>query len=321
MHKAKQELSYFNIDVRKMLGCLLLAAAIGSATVVYNTSTEQILKQDNQTVIHEQTHVVIEPVPAPAVTEVVTSDRTIYEVASGDTVWNIARKLKPGNTTLLDYANALMHLNGINASKPHLTIGASINVPNSRDIKGIVLPTIKVKFNLDDPELIRFIKEAEGTAEVQQVLKRKLLNGKIGPSFRNGKFYPYKDPHGYYTIGYGSLISKTSAKAQKYKNGITKQEADKLLRSDMERVYDEFVLLLQKKNAVGLPREVQMALYEMTYNMGSGSLAEFNRMWKNISKGRYVRAGKELKNSAWSSQVQKERVQRLTAMISMKDFS
>lgn len=64
-----------------------------------------------------------------------------------------------------------------------------------------------------------FIRKYEGTKEYQE--------GK--GYYRDGKFYQYQDSAGYWTIGYGHLISK-----DEYKNGITSDEAEKIFEKDLD---------------------------------------------------------------------------------------
>lgn len=309
MHKANQELSYFSRRYRQLLSGLLLVAAIGSTMELRHSAVQF----DNLNIIQQQTLIV------PSEVVLGTSDRSKYEVANGDTVWEKTQNLQPESGTTVNHVQSDKVLD--RAISKELKIGANYSVPNNEELIDPKLPAIRVKFTLDDPELISLIKEAEGTAEIQSKLKQTTLYGSKAPSFRKGKFYPYRDPHGNYTIGYGHLISKTRNKVpQRLARGITKQEAEDLLRSDMERVYSDYVLMLQQKRATNLPREVQMALFEMTFNMGSGGVNNFNRMWSKLRKGQYTHASKELKNSAWSKQIQKERFNRLAGMISMKNY-
>lgn len=310
MHKANQELSYFSTKRYSLvLSGLLLVAAIGS-TMNINHSAVQF---DNPNIIQQQTLIV------PSKVALGTSDRSKYEVANGDTVWEKTQDLPPESGFPINHAQSDKALD--RAISKDLKLSANYSAPNTEELVDPTLPAIRVKFSLDDPELIELIKEAEGTMEIQSKLKQRTLYGTVAPSFRKGKFYPYRDPHGNYTIGYGHLISKTRNKVpQRFARGITKQEAEDLLRSDMERVYNDYVLMLQKKRATNLPREVQMALFEMTFNMGSGGVNNFNRMWSKLRKGQYNHASKELKNSAWSKQIQKERFNRLAGMISMKQY-
>ena len=229
------------------------------------------------------------------------STRVQYEVKLGDTPWTISRSVKPDNVLIKDYVNVLNTVNKGTVLMP----GSTVHIPNEEDLKGVSLPTVDIHFELNNPELLLNIKEAEGTIQLQSTTKRKLLGGKYGYSYRNNKFYPYQDSHGNWTIAYGHFLGKSneSSKAHKFRNGITVHQANELLRSDMDKAYLDFVLMLQKKNATDLPADVQMALFEMTFNMGSGKVTDFKRMWKSLNKGNYLKASKEMKNSLWARQV------------------
>ncbi len=227
--------------------------------------------------------------------------RVQYEVKLGDTVWKIAQTVKPENVLIKDYVNVLSSVNKGTVLVP----GSTVHIPNDEDLKEVSLPTVDIHFELNNPELLLNIKEAEGTIQLQSTTKRKLLGGKYGYSFRNNKFYPYQDSHGNWTIGYGHFLGKSNEvlKADKFRRGISIHAAEEMLRSDMEKAYMDFVLMLQKKNATDLPYEVQIALFELTFNMGSGKVNDFKRMWKSLHKGNYLKASKELKNSQWAKQV------------------
>src|SRR5215475_10158516 len=49
--------------------------------------------------------------------------------------------------------------------------------------------------------------------------------------YHDGKFWIYKDSIGFSTIGYGRLVQ---GKEEQYKNGITEEQADAMLREDIE---------------------------------------------------------------------------------------
>lgn len=245
------------------------------------------------------------------------STRVQYEVKLGDTQWTIAQSVKPDNVLIKDYVNVLSTVNKGNVLKP----GSTLHIPNEEDLKGVSLPTVDIHFELNNPELLLNIKEAEGTIQLQSTTKRKLLGGKYGYSFRNNKFYPYQDSHGNWTIGYGHFLGKSGEvlKADKFRRGISVHQANEFLRTDMEKAYLDFVLMLQKKNATDLPADVQMALFEMTFNMGSGKVTDFKRMWKSLDKGNYLKASKELKNSLWAKQVG-DRATRIVDLVAASHF-
>lgn len=229
------------------------------------------------------------------------SQRVQYEVKLGDTVWDIAQTVKPENVLIKDYVNVLSTVNKGDVLVP----GSTLVIPNEDDLKGVSLPTVDIHFELKNPELLLNIKEAEGSIQLQSTTKRKLLGGKYGYSFRNNKFYPYQDSHGNWTIGYGHFLGRSNevSKAEKFRRGISVHQANEFLNNDMDKAYSDFVLMLQKKNATDLPADVQMALFEMTFNMGSGKVTDFKRMWKSLNNGNYRRASREMKNSLWAKQV------------------
>lgn len=245
------------------------------------------------------------------------STRVQYEVKLGDTQWTIAQSVKPDNVLIKDYVNVLSTVNKGNVLKP----GSTVHIPNEEDLKGVSLPTVDIHFELNNPELLLNIKEAEGTIQLQSTTKRKLLGGKYGYSFRNNKFYPYQDSHGNWTIGYGHFLGKSNqvSKAEKFRRGISVHQANEFLRTDMDKAYLDFVLMLQKKNATDLPSDVQMALFEMTFNMGSGKVTDFKRMWKSLNKGNYLKASKEMKNSLWAKQVG-DRATRIVDLVAASHF-
>jgi GH24 family phage-related lysozyme (muramidase) len=59
----------------------------------------------------------------------------------------------------------------------------------------------------------------------------------------------------------------------------------------------------------------RMALVDFLFNLGLGRASKFVHMIHSANTGRWQDAAKELRNSAWAHQVQKERVDDLTEMI------
>lgn len=300
MNKAKQE----RTKSTKVLGCLLLAAAIGTY-YIGNSHDRTASSESINSAVQQKPIVTKIQKQTP---EVISDSREQYKIKTGDSIWSISNKVKPDNVELIPYTLVLKEINSSIKFQP----GAMLDIPNKHDLKKITLPNIEIKFNTRDKEIIQYIKEAEGSIEIQKNIKRKLLDGSSGSTFKKGRFYPYKDSRGNWSIGYGHYISKNRSQAMKYAKGLSIREADELLHKDMERVYEEYVLLLQRKGVTDLPVSIQKALYELTFNLGSGSLSQFNNMWKSLKKGNYQRAMNEMKRSNWSKQVQKERVERIT---------
>ena len=75
---------------------------------------------------------------------------------------------------------------------------------------------------------------------------------------------PYLDSRGVLTIGYGTNIQE----------GITKAEADQLLRGRLRRFEDELRSAWQPFDLQ--PRGVQVALLDMAYQLGVAGLLRFH---------------------------------------------
>lgn len=314
MYKAIQELKTRAGLKNILVGFLLLAAAIGLGFNSHDRTTSSatvptvvVVQQEPQLTIQKQPPVAqIIPVQPEA-----TDSRKQYKVLSGDSLWTIANKIKPQNVEVNEYVKVLKVVNKEAVMHP----GTLFDLPNATDLKEVTLPEIELLFSIHDEEILSHIKKAEGTSESQSVLKRRLLGGKVGPSFKNGKFYPYRDSTGNYTIGYGHYIGKGEKDAAKYRNGISKGQAHNLLIEDMKRTRDDFILLLQRKRAIDLTIDQQRVLYEMTYTMGADKLAKFNKLWKSVENSNARKFKKEIKNSLWYNQVGSGRADMLLSSL------
>ncbi|AZU98158.1 tail lysozyme [Salmonella phage SE_PL] len=297
--RALQELKTYVI-----VGFLLLAAAIGFIGYNKNDSTpsSNLGVQQKPQVIQIQKQPPVTTLPIQRATVYKTESRKQYVVQKGDTFWVIAQKKKPDNVEMYPYIDVFKKVNrGIKV----LHVNKEVQLPNENDLKSVILPDVKIHFEILDQEIINHIKQAEGSKESQATLKRKLLGGVTGPSYKNSKFYPYKDMKGNYTIGYGHYLGKKDSDAIKYKHGITEREAQRMLVKDMKRTYDDFTLLLQRKNAVNLSKEQQRLLYEMAFTLGVDKLSTFEKMWTSVKHGNDVKFKKEIENSLWFRQVGK----------------
>lgn len=301
MNKAKQELKTRAGRFKYVLvGFMLLAAAFGF--IGFNShdratslvSQEAVVQQyEPQVTIQKQPPVIIqEP-------EKIIASREQYTILNGDSLWAISSKIKPTNVEIGEYINVLKL---VNTGLP-LQPGTVLEIPHVKDLKDVILPDVNLKIDTNDELIIEHLKKSEGTSESQSVLKRKLIGGKVGPSFKNGKFYPYRDSTGHFTIGYGHYLGKNDGSAIKYKNGITKRQAHDMLIKDMERTMQDFVLLLQRKRATDLTVEQQRILYEMAFGMGCDKLSRFNKMWKSVEHGNSHKFKREIKSSLWYKQV------------------
>ncbi|SOK58992.1 hypothetical protein [Yersinia phage fHe-Yen9-03] len=300
MYKAIQELKTRAGHIKYVLvGFMLLAAAFGFIGFNSHDRTTSLVSEEAVVQQYEPQVTIQKQPPVIIQIEEPTASREQYKVLNGDSLWTISSKIKPQNVELNDYVTVLKRINLDVTLHP----GTMFEIPTADDLRDVELPEIEVKFNTQDDLIITHLKKSEGTSESQAVLKRRLLGGKVGPSFKNGKFYPYRDSTGHFTIGYGHYLGKSDSAAMKYKNGITKRQAHDMLIMDMERTMDDFVLLLQRKRAVDLTVEQQRILYEMAYTMGCDKLARFNKMWKSVEHSNPHKFKKEIKSSLWYSQV------------------
>lgn len=127
------------------------------------------------------------------------------------------------------------------------------------------------------------LKEYEGTQAYQ---------AKLG-YFRNGKFWPYSDSLGFSTIGYGHLISKT----EKFKNGLTEVEADKLLSCDLAHA----VIQVQSLG-LNVPDDWNDFLIIMVFQLGLGGVLKFRKMLAALEVQSYKEAIKQVEDSLWYRQ-------------------
>ena len=108
----------------------------------------------------------------------------------------------------------------------------------------------------------------------------------------------YKDTEGNNTIGYGHLVKPDEI--DRFKNGITKAEAEELFKVD----YFEHALAASKIPGYAKASEKQKAaVIDLTYNMGPGWHKGFPKFSKAFAEGDYSTAASELQNSDWYDQV------------------
>lgn len=113
---------------------------------------------------------------------------------------------------------------------------------------------------------------------------------------------PYRCSAGRLTIGYGRNLED---------RGITREEAEQLLRNDVDDLHRE---LLGLRQYVYLDPVRQVVLANMAFNLGVSGLRGFRRMLNAISLGDYALAAKEMLDSKWAVQVG-ERAVRLAEMM------
>jgi lysozyme len=111
----------------------------------------------------------------------------------------------------------------------------------------------------------------------------------------------YYDTEGYPTIGYGHKIPKKDLKSGKFKNGISREYANKLYAEDMNRTSNRFFKKYPQYK--DYPKEVKTALIDASFNMGEGFLDKFKNMKRALDQKNYPEAATQLLDSKYAEQV------------------
>ncbi len=133
------------------------------------------------------------------------------------------------------------------------------------------------------------------------------------------KLTEYKCTAGHRTIGVGfnldanRLPSSIKPTISGGKLSITKDEAMRLLDSSMLQHWDSLVNAFPWVDNLDDVRKA--AMLDLAFNMGVGSLKKFVNTLSYLSVGKYVQASKNLTQSKWAEQVQKQRVDTITELI------
>lgn len=120
--------------------------------------------------------------------------------------------------------------------------------------------------------------------------------------------HEYKDHLGYSTIGIGRLIDKRRG------GGITQEEADYLLRNDIQRCIDD-VQDLPAWQAVKDDPVRARALLNMRFQLGAAGLRGFKNSLAYIAAKNWKQAAVNLRRSKWATQDTPERAARVIRMI------
>lgn len=107
----------------------------------------------------------------------------------------------------------------------------------------------------------------------------------------NGRFMPYKDSLGFWTIGYGRCIEKI---------GISQEEALFQLENDINNAVQS---VKDRIPWVSRLNEVRQAvLFEMAFQMGIERLLKFVNTLAHVFGGRYKLAADAMRDSLWARQ-------------------
>lgn len=109
---------------------------------------------------------------------------------------------------------------------------------------------------------------------------------------KDGMIYPYHDPVGYPTIGYGHLLSRVRWEALSKYPAISKDEASALLRADIGKAARSVMRLIKSP----LTENQFAALIDFTFNVGAGNL-EISTLRRLVNRQEYEAAAEQF--SRW----------------------
>lgn len=102
---------------------------------------------------------------------------------------------------------------------------------------------------------------------------------------------PYKCSEGFWTIGFGHRCEFNTPT-------ITKEEANKILMTDIDKAHQEARKLLKGVH----PESVEFVVVSMIFQIGPAGVAKFKKMLAKVNAKDYKGASKEMLNSKWANQ-------------------
>lgn len=118
--------------------------------------------------------------------------------------------------------------------------------------------------------------------------------------------HAYRDTRGFLTIGYGRLIDKRRGK------GLSQYEAREMLVNDVNRLIGSLDHNIPWWATQ--PENVQRALANMAYQLGTTGLLGFKKMLEALKQGDYNKAYIEALDSDWAQQTP-QRARRIAELL------
>jgi len=134
----------------------------------------------------------------------------------------------------------------------------------------------------------------------------------------------YIDTVGKRTIGVGfnlerkdapSIMKQIGADYNKILSGeqsLNDNQIKELFQINIRTAYADAKKYLPQFD--GLPKNVKLAILDMSFNLGYPRLSKFKNTKHHIERGYYKRAGEEILNSKWASQVKQGRAQNIAKL-------
>jgi len=123
---------------------------------------------------------------------------------------------------------------------------------------------------------------------------------------------PYQDQFGFYTIGYGHLITKKENKY--YNKKFKKKHFEELFEIDFKKAQEQYKKNFSKKNYTTSEKEL---LVEMIFQLGTKGVSKFKKMLYFLDKKQKFMASLEMLDSLWYLQTPK-RVKNLIKNYTIK---
>jgi lysozyme len=131
--------------------------------------------------------------------------------------------------------------------------------------------------------------------------------------FEGVRNYEYKDSRGIPTIGIGFNLTRNDAKQKIESLGLN---YEKVLNRQQPLNEEQIKILFQEDAQMSIlaaqkwlpnfsehPKEVQLLIIDLAFNLGSGTLSKFVKAKNAFMKKDYKEAASELQNSKWFGQV------------------
>jgi lysozyme len=132
--------------------------------------------------------------------------------------------------------------------------------------------------------------QAANTPNKEDVLRNHLVEMlKQEEGFRDK---PYRDKFGTLTIGWGHNLDH---------NALSQDEAELLLRNDIDRAIMQCVLLIPEWDSHDEVRQAVLA--DMMFNMGPATMAKFVTTLAHVNRKEYGAASEQMLKSLWAQQV------------------
>lgn len=123
----------------------------------------------------------------------------------------------------------------------------------------------------------------------------------------------YKDSLGIPTIGIGFNLMRSDARKISQQAGVnydnilsgketlTDEQVKEIFKITLSIAYKDAKQWIPKFD--GLPKNIKLAILDLSFNMGYTRLSKFVRTKEHILSGNYKAAAQELQNSKWATQV------------------